>query len=150
MTAFIAITQVTVRQTLRLRRFLGLGLLSLSAGITFVLASLSPGQTSNNAFDLFLGITVGTFMNILVPVVTLITATSVMGDERRDNTMSFLVLRPVGRATIATAKVTAAFVEAFALSGIVDATTLEHISIGEHGFPRSFSDGLVGKRTLVS
>ena len=40
MTAFIAITQVTVRQTLRLRRFLGLGLLSLSAGITFVLASL--------------------------------------------------------------------------------------------------------------
>jgi ABC-type transport system involved in multi-copper enzyme maturation permease subunit len=95
MTAFVAITQVTVRQTLRLRRFLGLGLLSLSAAITFVLASLSPGQTSSNAFELFLGMSVGTFMNILVPVVTLIIATSVMGDERRDNTMSFLVLRPI-------------------------------------------------------
>lgn len=118
MTAFLAITQVTVKQTLRLRRFVGLGLLSLSAAATFVLASLSPGQTSNNAFDLFLGISVGTFMNILVPVVTLITATSVMGDERRDNTMSFLVLRPVSRFTIAAAKITAAFVEAFALSGL--------------------------------
>mgnify|MGYP001815801617 FL=1 len=118
MTAFVAITQVTVKQTMRLRRFIGLGLLSLSAAATFVLASLSPGQTSNNAFELFLGITVGTFMNILVPVVTLITATSVMGDERRDNTMSFLVLRPVSRVTIATAKVTAAFLEAFALSGL--------------------------------
>ena len=118
MTAFLAITQVTVKQTLRLRRFIGLGLLSLSAALTFVLASLSPGQTSNNAFELFLGITVGTFMNILVPVVTLIIATSVMGDERRDNTMSFLVLRPIGRVTIGAAKVTAAFFEAFALTGI--------------------------------
>jgi ABC-2 type transport system permease protein len=118
MTAFIAITQVTVRQTLRLRRFLGLGLLSLSAAITFVLASLSPGQTSSNAFELFLGLSVGTFMNILVPVVTLIIATSVMGEERRDNTMSFLVLRPISRATIGAAKVTAAFLESFALTGI--------------------------------
>ena len=118
MTAFVAITQVTVNPTMRLRLFIGLGLLSLSAAATFVLASLSPGQTSNNAFELFLGITVGTFMNILVPVVTLITATSVMGDERRDNTMSFLVLRPVSRVTIATAKVTADFLESFALSGL--------------------------------
>ena len=39
MTAFIAITQVTVKQTLRLRRFVGLGLLSLSAAFTFVLAA---------------------------------------------------------------------------------------------------------------
>ncbi len=118
MTAFIAITRVTVKQTLRLRRFIGLGLLSLSAALTFVLASLSPGQTSSNAFDLFLGLSVGTFMNILVPVVTLITATSVMGDERRDNTMSFLVLRPISRVTIGAAKVTAAFLEAFALTAI--------------------------------
>ena len=65
MTAFLSITQVTVRQTLRLRRFIGLGLLSLSAAVTFVLASLSPGQTSNNAFELFLGLSVGTFMNIV-------------------------------------------------------------------------------------
>jgi len=49
MTAFLAITHVTVKQTLRLRRFVGLGLLSLSAAATFVLASLSPGQTSSNA-----------------------------------------------------------------------------------------------------
>lgn len=118
MTAFVAITRVTVKQTLRLRRFVGLGLLSLTAAVTFVLASLSPGQTSNNAFDLFLGLSVGTFMNILVPVVTLIIASSVMGDERRDNTMSFLVLRPVTRVTIGAAKVTAAFLEAFALTGI--------------------------------
>ena len=53
-----------------------------------------------------------------VAMFSLIIATSVMGDERRDNTMSFVVLRPIGRATIGAAKVTAAFLEAFVLTGI--------------------------------
>lgn len=121
MTAFTAITRVTIRQTLRPRRFLGLGLLSLSAAATYLLTSLGQSRGArgvDTAFDIFLGMTIGTFMNIVVPVVTLIIATAVLGEERRDNTMSFLVLRPVRRITIAAAKVTAAFIEAFALTGL--------------------------------
>ena len=121
MTAFTAITRVTIRQTLRLRRFVGLGLLSLSVAGTYLLTSLGQrraGGDPDGAFDIFLGMTIGTFMNIIVPVVTLIVATAVLGEERRDNTMSFLVLRPVGRTTIGAAKVVAAFLEAFALTGL--------------------------------
>ena len=125
MTAFLAITRVTIRQTLRPKRAIGLGLLSISAALTYLLTALGSAASSGSAeynqqqaFDIFLGITVGTFMNIIVPVVTLIIATSVLGDERRDNTMSFLVLRPISRFTIGMAKVAAAFLESFALTGL--------------------------------
>lgn len=125
MNAFLAITKVTIRQTLRPKRAIGLGLLSVSAAVTYVLTALGGAGSSGSleyrqqqAFDIFLGITVGTFMNIVVPVVTLIIATSVLGDERRDNTMSFLVLRPISRFTIGAAKVAAAFVESFAITGL--------------------------------
>jgi ABC-2 type transport system permease protein len=120
MTAFLAIVRVTIRQTLRPRRALGLALLSGSTALMYLLSTLGSRGVSTNsrlAFDNFVGFTIGTFLNIVVPVVTLIIATAVLGEERRDNTMSFLVLRPVSRFTIATAKVTAAFVESFALTG---------------------------------
>jgi ABC-2 type transport system permease protein len=125
MTAFLAILKVTIRQTLRLKRAIGLGLLSLSAAFTYLLTALGSTASSNTAeynreqaFEIFLGMTVGTFMNIIVPVVTLIIATSVLGDERRDNTVSFLVLRPISRFTIGAAKVTAGFIESFVLTGL--------------------------------
>ncbi|MEA2001171.1 MAG: ABC transporter permease [Actinomycetota bacterium] len=125
MTAFLAITRVTIRQTLRPRRAIGLGLLSASAAFTYLLtvvgSSAARGSeqfAKDQAFDIFVGVTIGTFMNIIIPVVTLIIATSVLGDERRDGTMSFLVLRPISRFTISVSKVVAAFVESFALTGL--------------------------------
>lgn len=121
MTAFLAITRVTIKQTLRPRRALGMALLSLSAAITYFLSGLSSRGVradSSESFDIFVGMTVGTFMNIIVPVVTLIIATAVLGEERRDNTMSFLVLRPISRFSIAVAKVLAAFLESFAITGL--------------------------------
>jgi ABC-2 type transport system permease protein len=122
MTAFFAISRVTLKQTLRVRRAIGLLLLSGSSAFTYLMAVIgSRGNfdfSDDNAFQTFAGVTIGTFMNIVIPVVTLIIATSVLGDERRDNTMSFLVLRPISRFNIALAKIFAAFVESFAVSGI--------------------------------
>lgn len=120
MTRFLAIVRVTIRQTLGLKRAIGLGLLSLSAAGTYFLTALGrgAGRHPNEGFDVFLGLSVGTFLNIIIPVVTLILATSVLGDERRDTTMSFLVLRPISRVTIAAAKVTAAILESFLLTGL--------------------------------
>ena len=122
MTAFFAISRVTFKETLRWRRAIGLLILSGSTSFMFFMAALSSRGNyefgRNTAFDAFVGMTIGTFMNIVVPVVTLIIATSVLGDERRDNTMSFLVLRPIRRITIAGAKIFAAFVESFAMTGV--------------------------------
>ena len=124
MTAFLAIARVTFRQTLRPRRAIGLLLLAGSVAGMYLLFMIGTrsglgaiATQREEAFEAFIGMTVGVFMNIVVPVVTLIIATSVMGDERRDNTMSFLVLRPISRFTIGAAKVFAAFMEAFALTG---------------------------------
>ncbi|MDJ0952308.1 MAG: ABC transporter permease [Acidimicrobiia bacterium] len=125
MNAFLAIVRVTIKQTLRLRRALGLLLLSGSVAGMYLLFMIATRNSTNTlalqreeAIEVSIGMTIGVFMNIVVPVVTLIIATSVMGDERRDNTMSFLVLRPIRRVVIAGAKVTAAFLEALVLTGI--------------------------------
>jgi ABC-2 type transport system permease protein len=124
MSAFFAIVKVTFGQTLRLRRAIGLLLLSGSVAGMYLLFMIGTRSSSESlvaqrdtAFETSIGMTVGVFMNIVVPVVTLIIASSVMGDERRDNTMSFLVLRPISRFTIGAAKVVAAFLESFALTG---------------------------------
>lgn len=124
MRAFFAIVGVTIRQTLRLRRALGLLLLSGSTAGMYLLYIIGTRNSTDplvlrreEAFEVSIGMTVGVFMNIVLPVVTLIIATSVMGDERRDSTMSFLVLRPIRRFTIGAAKIVAAFLEAFALTG---------------------------------
>jgi ABC-2 type transport system permease protein len=138
MTALLAITRVTFQQTLRLRRAIGLAVLSNAAAGMYLLTSFGSRLDSRGdfAFDTFLGMTIGVFMNIAVPVVTLIIATSVLGDERRDNTMSFLVLRPVSRFTIGAAKVLAAFAESFALTGLGAATLglIASIRIGSFGY----------------
>ncbi len=125
MSAFLAIVRVTIRQTLRPRRALGLLMLSGSVAGIYLLFMIATRNSTDPlsyqrevAIETSIGMTVGVFMNIVVPVVTLIIATSVMGDERRDNTMSFLVLRPIRRVVIASAKVVAAFVEALIINGI--------------------------------
>jgi len=116
MTALLTITRMTARQVLGLRRFIGLGLLAIApAGIFFLSSSRS---TTTSATEVLAGITVGTFTNLVVPVITLIMASSVLGAERRDQTLSFLVLRPISRYSIATAKLAAAFVTAFTLTGL--------------------------------
>jgi ABC-2 type transport system permease protein len=140
MTTFLAISRVTFKETLRPRRAIGLLLLSGSTSFMFFMAALSARGnfdfSDNNAFDAFVGMTIGTFMNIVVPVVTLIIATSVLGDERRDNTMSFLVLRPISRFVIAGAKIFAAFVESFAMTGIgaLALGTIVGLRINEFGY----------------
>ncbi len=125
MRAFLAIIGVTVRQTLRLRRALGLLFLSGSAAGMYLLFMIATRNSTDSvanqleeSIEVSIGMTIGVFMNIVVPVVTLIIATAVMGDERRDNTMSFLVLRPIRRVVIAGAKVVAAFLEALIINGI--------------------------------
>lgn len=122
MKAFLAIVRVTIRQTLRPKRAIGMLLLSGSVAAMYLLYMIgtrgTSGRNVETAFETSIGMTVGVFMNIVIPVVTLIISSSVLGDERRDNTMSFLVLRPIRRFTIAAAKIVAAFVESFFLTGI--------------------------------
>jgi len=70
-------------------------------------------------------------------------ASSVLGSERRDQTLSFIVLRPISRFSIAGAKLAAAFVTAFMLTGLgaLALSVVAVIRIEEAGY---FAPLLVG------
>ena len=90
MTPFFAIVRVTVRQLTGRARLLGFGLLSLVPAALLAAASRSAVPS---ALDLELGVLlVVPLFALVIPVTTLILATSALGEERGDKTLSFLVL----------------------------------------------------------
>lgn len=116
MTAAVLIARMTVRQVLALRRLLGLGAL---AALPAVIVYFSTGRmTEASRLDTFLDLTIGLLFGVVVPVVTLILAASAMGDERRDQTLSFIVLRPVRRGWIAAAKIGGAIAASCVVTGL--------------------------------
>ena len=114
MTAAIAIARVTARQLLGVKRLIGFGGMALAPALLFFIGSRRVGPFA--LLDRFLGIGLGTFFIVVIPVVTLIISASALGDERRDSTLSFLVLRPVSRLTIAVSKLGSAFLASVALT----------------------------------
>jgi ABC-2 type transport system permease protein len=129
MTAFWSITRITMRQLADRKRVLGFGLLSVVPALLLIIAA--QGRTQGGVESDLAGLVVTPFFAFVIPVVTLIVAVSALGDERRDKTLSFLVLRPVGRLEIAAAKTLAASLVAsgFAVLGGV-ALTLSYVVVG--------------------
>jgi ABC-2 type transport system permease protein len=106
MTPLLAIVRVTVRQLTGRTRLLGFGLLSLVPAVLLAAVSRSANP---GALDLELGVLlVVPFFALVIPITNLILAGSALGEERRDRTLSFLVLRPISRLQIAAAKTLAA------------------------------------------
>jgi ABC-2 type transport system permease protein len=102
----LAIIRVTAGQLTGRNRLLGFGLLALVPALLLGAISRSANPT---ALDLEMGVLlVLPFFALVIPVTTLILASSALGDERRDKTLSFLVLRPISRFEIAAAKTIAA------------------------------------------
>ncbi|MQA92314.1 MAG: hypothetical protein GEU90_19150 [Gemmatimonas sp.] len=129
MTPLLAIVRVTVRQLTGGTQALGFGLLSLVPAVLLAAVSRSadPG-----ALDLELGVLlVVPFFALVIPITTLILAGSALGEERRDKTLSFLMLRPISRLEIAAAKtLTAAAVSTgFAVVGAL-ALSLTWLAVG--------------------
>jgi ABC-2 type transport system permease protein len=112
----LVISRMTVRQTLGVKRFVGLGILTIAPAGIFFLASRQ--QIGREIVETFVGISIGVFYNIALPVVALIMAASALGDERRDATLSFIILRPISRFVVAGAKLGGALVTALGLSGV--------------------------------
>jgi ABC-2 type transport system permease protein len=102
MTPLLAIIRVTIQQLTGRPRLIGFALLNLVPAplLAAVSRSVNPG-----ALDLELGVLlVVPFFALVVPITTLILASSALGEERRDQTLTFLVLRPISRFQIALAK----------------------------------------------
>ena len=130
MRAVWAITATTVRQLLGVRRMIVFGLAELAPAGVFLLMAQTLAQEA--ALDRLLGMVVGLYFPLLVPIVTLIVAASALGDERRDGTLSFLVLRPIPRTAIALSKFGGAVIVAAGLNlfGAIALTVVYGIETG--------------------
>lgn len=140
MTPILALFTVSLRQAVPKRRTLLLGLLQLApAGIYLV-------STTNRteAFALQGAVQIGAsiFFSLVLPVVSIVIAAGVLGAERKDQTLSFIALRPISRIAIAAAKILAAIFAAFAVNS-VGAITLAGAHAVRFGDPQLFL-GLIG------
>jgi ABC-2 type transport system permease protein len=116
MRAAWAITRTTIQQLLGLQRFIIFGIAELAPAAVFLL--LSQTLSEEAALDRFLGMVAAIYFPLLIPIVTLIIAASALGDERRDGTLSFLVLRPIPRSVITGSKFLGAIIVAVSLNAI--------------------------------
>jgi len=103
------------------------GLLALGAVAVLLGIAIGASDTTDKLDD-------GTFtiagfgLSLLAPVVTLVFASSVLGDPNEDGTLVYLWLRPISRAQIAAAAVGAAFTVAAPM--VVVPVTLSAVLIG--------------------
>lgn len=111
-----ALTAATIRQVLGLRRAIIFGLATLAPALVFLLSS--QALSGDAALDRLLAMVVGLYFPLLVPIVALIISASALGDERRDGTLSFIVLRPIPRSAIATSKTLGAVLVAAGLTAL--------------------------------
>ncbi len=116
MSAAAAITWATIRQVLPRRRAIAYVLAELAPAAVYLLMASTLSETA--ALERVLAMIVTSYFPLVVPIVTLIIATAVLGAERRDGTLSFIMLRPIPRWLIAAAKIAAAVIAAGALNGL--------------------------------
>jgi ABC-2 type transport system permease protein len=119
MRASVAIARVTARQLLGGRRFMTLGLLGLLPAVVmwFASANVSPAA----AFLRYHEAPLITILLVVMPVVTLILSAGALGDEGREQTLSFLLVRPIRRSTIVGAKLVTAWLCAALVVGAAGA-----------------------------
>jgi ABC-2 type transport system permease protein len=127
MTRLLAILRVTTRHLLGGRRILGLGLIGLVPAI--IMWFTGRGATAATAFGRYHEAPLIVVLAIVLPIVTIVLASGALGDERREHTLSFLLVRPVSRPLIVTAKLVAAWVSSMLVVGGSAAATAGILSL---------------------
>jgi ABC-2 type transport system permease protein len=108
MNRFVAIVRSSLRQLLGGRRLI---VLLLLGAIPAVVTWLSTGNRSAaSVFEIYHEGAMITLFLIVMPIVSIVIGAAALGDERRDGTLSFLVVRPIPRTGITGAKFLAAWI----------------------------------------
>ena len=116
MRAFTALLASTLRQQLGGRRIILLLLLGLfPAGVLAIL--LADERTAIGARQAFHEAPLAILFFVVLPVASLVFGAGALGDERRDGTLSFILLRPLPRSLLAAAKLLGAWLSAFTVVG---------------------------------
>jgi len=119
MRAFGALLANTLRQLLGGRRVILLALMGLlpAAVMALLLADRQLAAADGGGREAFHQAPFTILFFIVLPVVSLIFGTAALGDERRDGTLSFILLRPLPRSMLASAKLLGAWLATLAVVG---------------------------------
>ncbi len=117
MRAFLALLAATLRQLLGGRRIIPLALMGLLPAVV-VVALLAQERTVAGAREVFHDAPVTILFFIVLPVASLVFGAGALGDERRDGTLSFILLRPLPRSLLAAAKLLGAWLATLAVVGV--------------------------------
>ena len=117
MRAFAAMITASLRQLLGGRRLLWLGLPAAALPALILALLLTQEITAIGARRAFHQAPIGILLFVVLPLVSLVFGAAALGDERRDQTLSFLLLRPRSRASVAGAKLVAAWIASFLVAG---------------------------------
>lgn len=129
MNRFVVIVSATLRQVLGTRRVVIFGLAALVPAALLLLGARN--ESGEELLQIFLGTGYWLHFFLAVPITTLTLSAAALGEERRGQTLSFLVLRPIPRGAIAGAKLTAAVLGALALNvGGAAAMSVAYASLG--------------------
>lgn len=133
MTAARWIFQLSFRQLVQRKRVIGLLILTSLPGIILAIAagSIDPDER----LEVYHGLNIGLLLAVGLAVTALLNATAAFGEERQSATISYIVVKPVPRLTIA-ASVTMAAIAATLLiagAGIGITWVIAIIAIGEVG-----------------
>jgi ABC-type transport system involved in multi-copper enzyme maturation permease subunit len=114
MTSALAILTGSVRQLFPLRRSIALVGLQVAPAILFLFAS--NDKTPDAGFQIFVEVSTVAFFFLVLPIIAIVLGSTSLGVERRDQTLSFIALRPISRRMVALIKILAAAIAAFAFS----------------------------------
>lgn len=109
---FLIVGSVTGRL---LRRRRSMAMFLLTASLAPLIFLVSRGRSADFAAELYNDITFSLGMSILYPVAALVVSTAALGEERKANTLPFLLLKPVSRQVIAVGALIAAAISSFVI-----------------------------------
>jgi len=123
---------MSVRQSLPLRRTIALLLIQLAPAGIYVLTTAS--RTPEAGLKALVEVGAAAMFALTTPVVAIVIGGSAFGVERRDQTLSFIALRPISRMALAATKTSAAITAAFAIN-LVGAVALGIAHASRFGSP---------------
>ncbi len=125
-----ALMVMSLRQSLPVRRTIALVLIQLIPALVYFLSV--QNRTSDAAMDSFVTVGATMLLGLAVPVVSIVIGAGALGSERRDETLSFVALRPIPRATLAAIKTAAAIIASTAI-GLIGALAIGGLHVSQYG-----------------
>lgn len=125
-----ALFSMSLRQALPVRRTVILVLIQLIPAVVYLLST--QNRTATAALESFVAVGAAMLLGLAVPVVAIVLGAGALGAERRDESLSFIALRPIPRIAFSGVRTIASIIAGTAI-GLVGAFTLGIAHVAQYG-----------------